>query len=43
MRRNEHRSGKIELLADILENIVADGERALVFTQFTAFGTMLQP
>ncbi|MDV7133225.1 DEAD/DEAH box helicase [Williamsia muralis] len=43
LRRNEHRSGKVELLADMLENIVADGERALVFTQFTAFGTMLEP
>jgi SNF2 family DNA or RNA helicase len=43
MRRNEHRSGKVELLADMLENIVADGERALVFTQFTAFGDMMQP
>ncbi|MBA4023800.1 MAG: ATP-dependent helicase [Gordonia sp.] len=43
MRRNEHRSGKVELLADMLENIVADGERALVFTQFTAFGDMMAP
>jgi superfamily II DNA or RNA helicase len=43
LRRNEHRSGKVELLADMLENIVADGERALIFTQFTAFGTMLEP
>ncbi|WP_188487831.1 DEAD/DEAH box helicase [Williamsia phyllosphaerae] len=43
VRRNAHRSGKLELLADILENIVADGERALIFTQFTAFGEMLAP
>ncbi|MGJ0118765.1 DEAD/DEAH box helicase [Williamsia sp. MIQD14] len=43
VRRNTHRSGKLELLGDILENIVADGERALIFTQFTAFGEMLAP
>jgi superfamily II DNA or RNA helicase len=43
VRRNEHRSGKVELLVDMLENIVADSERALVFTQFTAFGSMLEP
>ncbi|MGU3291146.1 DEAD/DEAH box helicase [Williamsia sp. M5A3_1d] len=43
VRRNAHRSGKLELLGDILGNIVADGERALIFTQFTAFGEMLAP
>ena len=43
VRRNAHRSGKLELLADIVDTIVADGERALLFTQFTAFGEMLAP
>jgi superfamily II DNA or RNA helicase len=43
LRRNAHRSGKLELLADIVDTIVADGERALLFTQFTAFGEMLTP
>ncbi|WP_299569424.1 DEAD/DEAH box helicase [uncultured Williamsia sp.] len=43
LRRNAHRSGKLELLADIVDTIVADGERALLFTQFTAFGEMLAP
>ncbi|MFW0792604.1 SNF2-related protein [Gordonia sp. CPCC 205515] len=37
----EHRSGKVELLADILGTVVDDGERALVFTQFAEFGHLL--
>jgi SNF2 family DNA or RNA helicase len=37
------RSGKLDRLEEILANVVADGDRALVFTQFTRFGTMLQP
>ncbi len=43
LRRNAHRSGKLELLADILASIVADGDRALIFTQFSAFGEMVTP
>lgn len=41
LRRGEHRSGKTELLADILTTLVAEGDRALVFTQFAAFGELL--
>jgi SNF2 family DNA or RNA helicase len=37
------RSGKLDRLEEILANVVAEGERALVFTQFTRFGAMLQP
>lgn len=38
----EHRSGKLERLDTILESVVASGEKALIFTQFTAFApTML--
>lgn len=41
MRRDRHRSGKLELLGDIATTLVADGDKALVFTQFAAFGEML--
>ena len=40
-RRDGHRSGKVELLADIVTTLVDEGDRALVFTQFAAFGEML--
>ncbi|MBT0567247.1 DEAD/DEAH box helicase [Williamsia sp. CHRR-6] len=43
VRRNVHRSGKLELLSDIVSTIVARDERALVFTQFAAFGEMIAP
>lgn len=36
------RSGKLERLTEILEEILAGGERALIFTQFTEMGGMLQ-
>ncbi|WP_244844072.1 DEAD/DEAH box helicase [Actinocatenispora sera] len=35
------RSGKLARLEDILHTVVANGERALVFTQYARFGTML--
>lgn len=41
MHDGEHRSGKVELLTDILDTVVDDGERALVFTQFAEFGHLL--
>jgi SNF2 family DNA or RNA helicase len=37
------RSGKLERLEEILDSILADGERALCFTQFTRFGSLLVP
>lgn len=36
------RSGKLERLTEMLEEILAMGERALIFTQFTEMGDMLQ-
>ncbi len=36
------RSGKLERLGEILEEVLGAGERALVFTQFTEMGQMLQ-
>ncbi len=36
------RSGKLERLTDMLEEVMASGERALVFTQFKEMGDRLQ-
>jgi SNF2 family DNA or RNA helicase len=36
------RSGKLARLAEMLEEVLAVGERALVFTQFTEMGTIIQ-
>lgn len=43
LRRNAHRSGKVELLTDILTTVTAEGDRTLVFTQFAAFADLLAP
>ncbi|MEV0467428.1 DEAD/DEAH box helicase [Nocardia tengchongensis] len=43
LRRGQHRSGKLALVEDILESVIADGERALMFTQFAEFGKLLAP
>ncbi|MEZ0072491.1 SNF2-related protein [Planotetraspora sp. GP83] len=37
------RSGKLARLEELAEEIVAEGDKALVFTQYAEFGTMLQP
>ncbi|MEX1171031.1 MAG: DEAD/DEAH box helicase, partial [Chloroflexota bacterium] len=36
------RSGKLERVEEILEEVLAEGDRALLFTQFAAFGTLLR-
>jgi SNF2 family DNA or RNA helicase len=38
-----HRSGKVIRLEEILEEILAEGDRVLCFTQFTEFAEMLVP
>ncbi|MEU6586469.1 DEAD/DEAH box helicase [Nocardia sp. NPDC046763] len=43
LRRGHHRSGKLALVEDVLESAIADGERALLFTQFAEFGNLLAP
>ncbi|MFC9998004.1 DEAD/DEAH box helicase [Nocardia sp. NPDC127526] len=43
LRRGHHRSGKLALVEDILESVIADGERALLFTQFAEFGDLVAP
>ncbi|WP_067819006.1 DEAD/DEAH box helicase [Actinomadura kijaniata] len=37
------RSGKLERLEEICGQVVEQGEKALVFTQYAEFGSMLQP
>ncbi|MFG2086400.1 MULTISPECIES: DEAD/DEAH box helicase [unclassified Spirillospora] len=37
------RSGKLERLEEICAEVLEQGEKALVFTQYAAFGSMLQP
>jgi len=39
----EPRSGKLLRLEEMLEEIVAEGDRTLIFTQFTEWGNLLQP
>ncbi|AOW93072.1 helicase [Rhodococcus sp. WMMA185] len=43
MRRGQHRSGKLGLVEDIMESVLADGEKALLFTQFREFGDLVTP
>jgi len=37
------RSGKLARLEELTEEIIEDGDKALIFTQYAEFGTMLQP
>jgi superfamily II DNA or RNA helicase len=41
--RLDGRSGKLARLEEICDEIVADGEKALCFTQYAEFGKMLRP
>ncbi|MBO2450550.1 DEAD/DEAH box helicase [Actinomadura barringtoniae] len=41
--RLQGRSGKLERLEEICEEVTEQGEKALVFTQYAEFGSMLQP
>ncbi|BCK58236.1 DEAD/DEAH box helicase [Nocardia wallacei] len=43
LRRGQHRSGKLALVEDVLEAVLADGEKALLFTQFREFGELIEP
>ncbi|MFD3705536.1 DEAD/DEAH box helicase [Nocardia sp. NPDC058658] len=43
MRRGGHRSGKLALVEDVLDSVIADGEKALLFTQFREFGDLILP
>ncbi len=37
------RSGKLQRLEELVEELLAEGDRALIFTQFTEMGNRLQP
>lgn len=37
------RSGKLLRLEEMLEEVVAEGDRSLIFTQFAEWGNLLQP
>lgn len=43
LKRGQHRSGKLALVEDILESVLGDGEKALLFTQFREFGDIVAP
>ncbi|MBH0777383.1 DEAD/DEAH box helicase [Nocardia bovistercoris] len=43
LARGRHRSGKLALVEDMLETLIAEGDRALLFTQFREFGDILTP
>ncbi|MEV5838516.1 DEAD/DEAH box helicase [Nocardia sp. NPDC052112] len=43
LHRGGHRSGKLALVEDVLEAVLADGEKALLFTQFREFGDLITP
>lgn len=43
LRRGAHRSGKLALVEDVLDAVLAEGEKALLFTQFREFGELIAP
>ncbi|MFE7796002.1 DEAD/DEAH box helicase [Nocardia sp. NPDC057440] len=43
LHRGSHRSGKLALVEDVLDAVLADGEKALLFTQFREFGDLVAP
>ncbi|NEW41791.1 DEAD/DEAH box helicase [Nocardia cyriacigeorgica] len=43
LRRGGHRSGKLALVEDVLDAVLADDEKALMFTQFREFGELIAP
>ncbi|MGP9693440.1 DEAD/DEAH box helicase [Brachybacterium sp. AOP25-B2-12] len=43
LRDGRHRSGKLELVDDLLASAFEAGEKVLLFTQFTTFGHLLVP
>ncbi|MCQ9369885.1 DEAD/DEAH box helicase [Corynebacterium sp. 35RC1] len=41
--KGRHRSGKMQELMNLLDQAVESGRKVLIFTQYAAFGNMLQP
>jgi len=40
---NPQQSGKLQRLQEMLEEVIAEGDRALIFTQFAEWGKLLKP
>ncbi|WP_186630024.1 DEAD/DEAH box helicase [Rhodococcus sp. BP22] len=43
LKRGQHRSGKVGLVEDILDSVLGDNEKVLLFTQFREFGELVAP
>ncbi|OZC93539.1 ATP-dependent helicase [Rhodococcus sp. 06-412-2C] len=43
LKKGQHRSGKIGLVEDMLDSILGDNEKVLLFTQFREFGELVSP
>ncbi|WP_432508994.1 DEAD/DEAH box helicase [Kineococcus auxinigenes] len=43
LHRGRHRSGKLEVLDDVVGTALAEGEKVLCFTRFAEFGHLLAP
>lgn len=43
LARGRHRSGKLGLIEDIVDSVVAENEKVLLFTQFREFGDLVVP
>ncbi|MFD4369642.1 DEAD/DEAH box helicase [Rhodococcus sp. NPDC058521] len=43
LKRGRHRSGKLGLIEDIVDSVIAEGEKVLLFTQFREFGDLVVP
>ncbi|PPK93733.1 SNF2 family DNA or RNA helicase [Kineococcus xinjiangensis] len=43
LTRGRHRSGKLAAVEDVVESLLAEGDKALLFTQFAEFGHLLVP
>ncbi|NLG56080.1 MAG: DEAD/DEAH box helicase [Rhodococcus sp.] len=43
LRRGHHRSGKLGLIEDVVDSVLADDEKVLLFTQFREFGDLVSP
>nr|VDG61708.1 Snf2 family protein [Streptococcus thermophilus] len=41
--KGKHRSGKVAMLMELLDQAIETDQRVLVFTQYKAFGDILQP
>ncbi|MFT4148070.1 MAG: DEAD/DEAH box helicase [Micrococcaceae bacterium] len=43
LKDGSHRSGKVECVEDLVDTIMSEGHKVILFTQYTEFGHLLQP